>query len=311
MAYLLIVPLQAVEEERKFRLVAMWVHSFQTLLSSLEEAAKKLTLLINTRDDWPFAFMQLCEDSQHIPFFDARHISIMVDGAPSKSTWGCLSCLEVHKLLQCGSEVVYPEGLNGGFELIWFPLPKQSVWDVESTNKPAVLQINLPSTTHRDVTMATSQWLSMPISSPHSVTECPSDTVTRPSMEEEVEKLLSSALSNTPEQSFEPVSPRRPPSMVPNTPAAREEKAPMDLGETIPVYLKQLPSSPHGSSQEGMVNITAHSNHSPSPTLGTQERNSTPNPPELQANSITLPDNVLHLQEEMDDAMVYLFAFRA
>ena len=55
--------------------------------------------------------------------------------------------------------------------------------------------------------MAASQQLLMLISSPHSVTECPSYTVTRPIMEEEVEKLLSGTLSNTPEQSFEPVPP--------------------------------------------------------------------------------------------------------
>ena len=54
MAYFLIVPVQMVEEERIFRLVVMWVHPCQTLLSSLEEAAKKLTLLVNTGDDWPY-----------------------------------------------------------------------------------------------------------------------------------------------------------------------------------------------------------------------------------------------------------------
>ena len=59
-----------------------------------------------------------------------------------------------------------------------------------------------------------------------------------------------------------------------------------------------------------MADITAHSNCSPSPTLDTLERNSTPNPPELQPNSITLPDGVLHLQEEMNDAMVHLLTFR-
>ena len=164
----------------------MWVHTCQTLLSLLEEAAKKLALLINTGEDWPYAFMQLCEDSQYIPLSDTGHISIMVGGALSRRACRCLSCLEVCKLLQCGNEVVYPEGLNGGFKLIWVPLPKQLVWDAESTNEPAMLQINNPSTTHRHVTMAASQWSSMPISSPHSVTECPSDTVTRPSMEEEV-----------------------------------------------------------------------------------------------------------------------------
>ena len=98
--------------------------------------------------------------------------------------------------------------------------------------------------------------------------------------------------------------------MVPNTPAARKEKVPLELGEIIPVYPKQPPPSPHKSSQAGTVNITAHSSCSPSPTLGNKERNSTPNPPEFQANSITLPDDVLHLQEEMNNATVHLLTFR-
>ena len=139
--------------------------------------------------------------------------------------------------------MVYLEDLNGGFKLIWVPLPKQSVWDEECINKPVMLQVNLPSTTHGDVTMAATQQSSTPISSTHSVTECPSDTVTRPSMEEEEEKLLSGTLSNTPEHPFAPVSPRRPTPVVPNTPTANKEKAPPDLGEIILVYPKQPPSS--------------------------------------------------------------------
>ena len=67
MAYLLIASSQVVEKERTFGLVAVWVHPCQTLLSSLAEAVKKLALLINTGDDWPYAFVQLCEDSQHVP----------------------------------------------------------------------------------------------------------------------------------------------------------------------------------------------------------------------------------------------------
>ena len=51
MAYLLLALAQEGEEERKFGLVAIWVHSYQTILPSLEEVVKKLTLLINTRED--------------------------------------------------------------------------------------------------------------------------------------------------------------------------------------------------------------------------------------------------------------------
>ena len=55
----------------------------------------------------------------------------------------------------------------------------------------------------------------------------------------------------------------------------------------------------------------AHSSHSPTPTPGTPERDSSPTPFQSQVNSITLPDNVLHLQEEMNDAMVHLLTIRA
>ena len=96
-----------------------------------------------------------------------------------------------------------------------------------------------------------------------------------------------------------------------DTPAASKEKAPSNLGEIIAVYLKQSPPSPHESLQAGMANVTVHSRCSPSPTLSTPEKNSTRNPRELQTNSITLPDNVLHLQEEMNNAMVHLLTFRA
>ena len=44
----------------------------------------------------------------------------------------------------------------------------------------------------------------------------------------------------------------------------------------------------------------------PSPTLGMPERNTSPTPFQSQTNSINLLDNVLHLQEEMNDAMVHL-----
>ena len=99
--------------------------------------------------------------------------------------------------------------------------------------------------------------------------------------------------------------------MVPNTPAASKEKAPLDLGEIIPVYPKQPPTSPQESSQVGTINVTGYSSCSLSPMPGSLERNSTPNPLELQANYIILPDDVLHLQDEMNNAMVHLLTFTA
>ena len=56
MAYLLLVPDQVVEEERKFRLVVVWTYPCQAHLPLLDEAARKLALLINTGEDWAYAF---------------------------------------------------------------------------------------------------------------------------------------------------------------------------------------------------------------------------------------------------------------
>ena len=58
-----------------------------------------------------------------------------------------------------------------------------------------------------------------------------------------------------------------------------------------------------------MANIMAHSSCSLS--HGTPERDTSPTPLLLLANSINLLDNVLHLQEEMNDAMVHLLSTRA
>ena len=48
MAYLLLVPDKAVEEEKRFGLVAVWTQPCQARLPSLDKVVRKLTLLINT-----------------------------------------------------------------------------------------------------------------------------------------------------------------------------------------------------------------------------------------------------------------------
>ena len=77
MAHLLLVPSQKVEEEKRFSLAGVWVLPNQFLLFSLKEVAKKLTLLISTKEDWYYVLVPVNEDAQHLPFSDARHISIL------------------------------------------------------------------------------------------------------------------------------------------------------------------------------------------------------------------------------------------
>ena len=99
-----------------FGLAMVLVHPHQAQLSSLDEVARKLTLLINLGDNWAYAFVWLNEGAQHVPLSNEDHLSAMVDGVPCRSTCGSLHQLEVQKLQHCGDKVVYPKGLNGGLE---------------------------------------------------------------------------------------------------------------------------------------------------------------------------------------------------
>ena len=147
MAYILLAPSQETEEEKRFGLAGVWVHPNQFLLSSLEEAVKKLTLLISTKEDWYYALVHINEDAQHLPLSDVGHISVVVDGTPSRSACGHLSQLEVHQLLHSGGVVIYPGGLNGGLEPVWVTLLKLPLWEMGSTSEDTQLQITLSRTT--------------------------------------------------------------------------------------------------------------------------------------------------------------------
>ena len=114
MAYLLIVPGKTIEGEMTFKLTMVWVHPHQTNLHSLDKAWMKLTLLINIGDNWAYTFMQLKKGTLHVPLSSEGHISTMIDGVLSRSAYRHPYQLQVQRLLQCGSHVLCPEGLNGG-----------------------------------------------------------------------------------------------------------------------------------------------------------------------------------------------------
>ena len=153
--------------------------------------------------------------------------------------------MEVYQLLHLGGVVIYPGGLNGGLEPVWVTLPKLPLWEVESTSEDTQLQITLPRATQGDSPEAIPLWSLTPVSSPHSVTECPSEVVTGPSMTEEIEDLLLNPMFEMPGESSMHNSPRRPPLAVPLDPMASKEENPPDPGEALQGYLKQPPPSPH------------------------------------------------------------------
>ena len=85
---------------------------------------------------------------------------------------------------------MYPGGLNGGLEPVWVTLLKLPLWEMGSTSEDTQLQITLPRTTQGDCPETIPLQLLTPVSSPHSITECPSKVVTGPSLTEEITDLL-------------------------------------------------------------------------------------------------------------------------
>ena len=185
-----------------------------------------------------------------------------------------------------GGVVIYPVGLNGGSEPVQITLPKLPLWEEKSTSKDTQLQITLPTTTQGDSPGAIPLWLLTLVSSPHSITECPSEVFTGPSMMEEIEELLLNPMFEMPGESSMCNSPRRPPLTDLPNPMASKEENPHNPGEALLGYLKQPLPSPHKSSQVDMADIMAHSSHSLSHS--TLERDTSPTPFLLWANFILL-----------------------
>ena len=57
----------------------VWACPYQAHLSSLDEVVKKLTLLLNSGDNWAYTYVQLKEDAQHVPHSREGHISTMIN----------------------------------------------------------------------------------------------------------------------------------------------------------------------------------------------------------------------------------------
>ena len=110
----------------------------------MEEAVKQLTTLISAGPDWPYALVWLNGDAHQMPLPTERHLSILVEGGTSSTTYGRVSQLEVCQLLSSGSQVIYPVGLNG-FEVPVIASPPSSL--AKGTNllggEPVYLKVDI------------------------------------------------------------------------------------------------------------------------------------------------------------------------
>ena len=126
-------------------LALVWVHPYQAPISSMDEVARKLTLLTTLGGNWAYSFVQFNEDAQHVPLPKAGHLSAMIDGKPSRNMCGHLCQLEVCQLLQSENQVVYPKGLNGALELVLTSLPESLTHGMMMLNDPVFLLVDLSS----------------------------------------------------------------------------------------------------------------------------------------------------------------------
>ena len=61
----------------------MWVHPYQARVSTIDDMARKLALLVSARPNWPYAFVQFNRDAHHMPLPKEGHLSAMAEGMPS------------------------------------------------------------------------------------------------------------------------------------------------------------------------------------------------------------------------------------
>ena len=123
-ASLLILAEEEATGGRKYGLLTIWVNPCQARVCSMEAAVRELTAWVSSGPDWPYALVQLHEDTCHVPLPKEGLLSILPQRGAEVTACGRISQLEVHQLLISGLQVTYPIGLNGCEEPFITSLPE-------------------------------------------------------------------------------------------------------------------------------------------------------------------------------------------
>ena len=133
-----------------YGLAMVWVHPYQARVSTIDDMAKQLVQLAFTGPNWLYALVQLNGDTCHMPLPTEGHLSIMMEENTSKAPFGKIHQLEVCQLLHSGSQVVYPEGLNGCQVPVITSLPELlSSGMTLLEGQPTFLQVDSPNPSQR------------------------------------------------------------------------------------------------------------------------------------------------------------------
>ena len=73
----------------------------------MKEAVRELTAWVSSGPDWPYALVQLNEDTCHAPLPKEGHLGILPQGGTDMTACRRISQLEVCQLLTSGLQVAY------------------------------------------------------------------------------------------------------------------------------------------------------------------------------------------------------------
>ena len=117
----------------------------QARVCSIEEAVRELTAWVFSGPNWPYALVQLNEDTHHVPLPKEGHLGILPQGEADMTPYGKISQMEVCQLLASGLQIAYPVGLNGHEDPIIISLSESLANVISLTGgKSMYLEIDIP-----------------------------------------------------------------------------------------------------------------------------------------------------------------------
>ena len=138
---------EEVTGDRRYGLSTIWVNPCEARVCSIEEAVGEVTAWVSSGPDWPYALVQLNEDTCYAPLPKEGHLGILHQGGADMTACSRISQMEVCQLLVSGLQVTYLVGLNGHKDPIITSLPKSLANGISLTGvKSVYLEINNPTT---------------------------------------------------------------------------------------------------------------------------------------------------------------------
>ena len=196
-----------------YGLTMAWVLPYQARVSTMDDVARKLTLLASSGPDWSYAFVWFNRDTHDVPLPKEGHLSAMLEGTPSNIPCRRICQLEVCQLLHSEAQVVYPKGLNGCLVPPITSLPKSLSHSATMLNdKPTLLQVDLSQFTMEGCkSKAPFLGGSSTSTFPHALLWClPPKAESQVSMTMEVSELLLQVALDTSDQASGSSTPKRP-----------------------------------------------------------------------------------------------------